>query len=289
LASGAYIGAMKRFLVAALAAPMIFSSTLSAQAPAPDAVTTSFRFFAYRYGTWLVDAFESIPASSYGYRPTPVQQSVGHIAQHLEGANYGLCGRLNTVPHAQTARDALPDSVKDAWPKDTLVARLRASLAYCDAALKAFHDPRVAESGAFGVHARTLIGFVADLAEHYSQIASYMRLLNLTPPSAGSAPAHIVADVPMATLSQYVGRYALAASAWQDSPALTLEVTLNDGALMAAVVGRPARRLWPESATDFFVKESDLLVKFVRDGNGAVTGLVLRQIGEDRPATKMKP
>ena len=46
------------------------------------------------FGGRLVAAFDSIPASRYDYRPTPPQQSVGHIAQHLENANYGLCERL---------------------------------------------------------------------------------------------------------------------------------------------------------------------------------------------------
>ena len=84
---------------------------------------------------WLTSAFDSIPASKYGYKPTPVQQSVGYVAQHLENANYQLCSRFGGPAYVMTARDSLADTVKAAWPKDTLTARLKASFAYCDAAM----------------------------------------------------------------------------------------------------------------------------------------------------------
>lgn len=38
--------------------------------------------------------------------------------------------------------------------------------------------------------ARDLILFVTDLAEHYSQIATYMRILGMVPPSALLQPNH---------------------------------------------------------------------------------------------------
>src|SRR5919199_6058889 len=71
----------------------------SAPAPAvgPDGVMLVFERFANVYGSRLVAAFDSIPAARYDYRPTPAQQSVGHIAQHLEDANYALCGRFSDL------------------------------------------------------------------------------------------------------------------------------------------------------------------------------------------------
>src|SRR4051812_44462469 len=113
---------MRRHLlfVPALFAPVVLTS----QAPAaqPNAVIVQFVRFADICGSRLVTAFDSIPASRYDYRPTPVQQTVGHIAQHLEKANYDLCGRLGNAQRPATAKDSLPESVKAQWPKDTLVA-----------------------------------------------------------------------------------------------------------------------------------------------------------------------
>ena len=55
------------------------------------------------------------------------------------------------------------------------------------------------------------------------------------------------------------------------------------GAPVAAAV-----QLWPESNNDFFAKDVDAQVTFVRDASGAVSGLVLHQYGRDRPAKKRR-
>src|SRR6185503_6187156 len=110
-------------------------AALSSQAPrrkTPDGVILEFARFADQFGDRLLTAFDSIPADKYDYRPTPVQQTVGFIAQHLEGANYGLCERLGGPPRVKTPKDTLPTAVKARWPKDTLIARLDASLRFCD-------------------------------------------------------------------------------------------------------------------------------------------------------------
>jgi uncharacterized damage-inducible protein DinB len=265
-------------------------------APAPNAITMSFEFMAGHYGGWLLTAFDSIPSSKYTYRPTPAQQSVGHIAQHLENANYSLCDRLGSVKHLATRKDSLPDTVKATWPKDTLVSRLRASLAFCDSALARLSDANLDDRVPFGpsgsgltaLPARTLLLFVTDLAEHYSQIATYMRLVGSTPPSALPPKPRTAIDLPTAALSRYVGRYDLPPSVLQDAPAFLLEVTLKDGGLYLQPEGRPAVRLWPETATDFFVKEVDAQIAFTKDASGTITGLLLRQNGENRAARKVE-
>ncbi len=263
--------------------------------PAPNATTMSFKYFAEQYGGWLLTAFDSIPAAKYAYRPTPAQQSVGYIAQHLEGANYGLCNRFGAMKHPTSAKDSLADTDKATWPKDTLVARFRASLAFCDAALAQLSDSNLDDhvpygppgSGATALPARSLIGFVTDLAEHYSQVASYMRLMGLIPPSALHPKPRTAIDLPAGILSRYVGRYDLPPSVLQDAPALLLEVTLKDGALYLKPTGRTAVRIWSESETDFFVKEVDAQITFTKDSSGAIIGLVVHQNGESRAARKV--
>ena len=95
-----------------------------------------------------------------------------------------------------SAKDSLADTIKAQWPKDTLVARVRASLVFCRAAIEKLSDAQLADefivdtpSGPQTVlRARYLILLVTDLAEHYSQIASYMRILGMVPPSALPRP-----------------------------------------------------------------------------------------------------
>ena len=172
---------------------LAFPLALAAQGPSAastaNPVLTSFRGFG-RYATWLVAAFDSIPESRYSFKPMPIQLSVGAIAQHLEGANYALCGVFGDQRHPLTAKDSTADSLKAQWPKDTLVARLRASLVFCDSAMARLDDSKLGDPVAFQAGGRTspraryMIGYLTDLAEHYSQIAGYMRQMGMVPPSA---------------------------------------------------------------------------------------------------------
>lgn len=121
----------------ALIALMCLPTVIRAQQPTgtvatqPNAVAGTFLSFGRPYGGWLVLALDSIPASQYGFRPTPIQQSIGFIAQHLETANYGLCTIFGADTHGLSAKDSLADTIKARWPKDTLIARVRASLLFC--------------------------------------------------------------------------------------------------------------------------------------------------------------
>jgi uncharacterized damage-inducible protein DinB len=180
-------------LVAPLTMTLVLSTRASSQTTAAPSnpISATFNGFSY-YGNWLLAAFDSIPAGRYEYKPTPIQQSVGYIAQHLEDANYQLCAIIGDVKRNRTAKDSLADTIKAKWPKDTLIARLRASMAFCGRVMSSLTDAKLAESitvgsanaGRTAPRARWVILFVTDLAEHYSQLASYMRMIGLVPPSA---------------------------------------------------------------------------------------------------------
>lgn len=256
--------------------PVVATAQSAATRPAPDGVKLSFQRFADNFGSRLVAALDSIPESRYGYRPTPLQQSVGYIAQHLEDANYALCQRMGALKHPATAKDSLADTVKARWPKDTLVARLKSSLTFCDEAIE---QAGPLQSAAL---ASTLLAFETDLAEHYSQLASYMRLLGMVPPSALPPRQRTAVELSASTLTPYAGVYEL-------SPGIEFHITMVNGGLMIrSTSGGPPVRLWPESNTDFFVKEVDAQVTFMRDANGTVSGLVLHQYGRDRTARRVR-
>ena len=187
---------MSRFRLALLslaALPAVLAAQQPAGGPSANPITDSFKSFG-RYGTLLTAAFDSIPESRYGFKPMPVQQSIGFVAQHLEGANYALCGIFGDERHPLTARDSTADTLKAQWPKDTLVARLRASLAFCDAAMSRLTDARLGDQVSFqpggrtSPRARYVMGYITDLAEHYNQIAGYMRAMGMVPPSALPRP-----------------------------------------------------------------------------------------------------
>ena len=141
-------------LAIALSAPLTLSAQQSARAvdsPPPNGVARTFLSFGPPYGGWLLMAFDSIPATQYGFRPTAAQQSIGYIAQHLEDANYGLCSRIGVEQHSKSAKDSLADTIKARWPKDTLIDRVRASLVFCRDAIEQFYRKPLAKSiSAFG-------------------------------------------------------------------------------------------------------------------------------------------
>ncbi len=145
----------------------------------------------------LAQAFDSIPASKFGYRPTPAQLTVGYVAQHLASDNYFFCDKFGAMKPSLPASDtATADSVKATWPKDTLVTRLKASFKFCEDAFAQLDDAKLAEPVSMTFNGQTrqttraamALGHALDMADHYSQIANYMRLNNILPPTALPRP-----------------------------------------------------------------------------------------------------
>lgn len=85
-----------------------------------------------------------------------------------------------------------PDSVKAGWPKATLVKQLKASFDFCDQAMGQLTDASLGEQTSLTFRGRTrsvaraamVLGHAIDLADHYSQLANYMRLNDILPPTA---------------------------------------------------------------------------------------------------------
>ena len=142
-------------------------------------------------------AFDSIPESKFAYKPTPAQLSIGYIAQHIANDDYFFCNNFGAMKGARAAEDtATADSVKANWPKAKLVTRLKESFGYCDQAIAQLDDAKLAEqvTVTFGRNSRNVaragmvLGHAIDLADHYSQLANYMRLNNILPPTALPRP-----------------------------------------------------------------------------------------------------
>ena len=145
----------------------------------------------------LAQAFDSIPESKFGYKPTPAQLSIGYIAQHLASDNYLFCNAFGSAKATIAATDTTTaDSVKAKWPKDSLVAKLKASFAFCESSFAQLNDANLADQVTltFGGGSRQVsraamaLGHALDMADHYSQLANYMRLNNIIPPTALPRP-----------------------------------------------------------------------------------------------------
>lgn len=174
---------MKRrcfFLLAALLVP----GALVAQAASSGAnpTTEAARGMDQYYGGLLMSAADQVPADKLAYKPTAGQRSFGQVWAHLAGANRSFCSAIGVMAAPETPhRDGTED-------KATLVQELKDSFAFCDEALAATDDSKLGEQLDLGfmevTRATAMFIYVADLADHYSQVANYMRLNDMLPPSA---------------------------------------------------------------------------------------------------------
>jgi hypothetical protein len=176
-------------------------ATLAAQAPSatPPAnpITEAFKGRTMSYQRNLAQAFDSIPESKFSYKPTPAQLSIGYIAQHLANDNYFFCEMFGAMKGSRTAEEtSTPDSVKATWPKAKLVEQLKTSLDFCEKAFAQLDDAKLADQVAMTFRGNTrnvtrasmVLGHALDMADHYSQLANYMRLNNILPPTALPRP-----------------------------------------------------------------------------------------------------
>ncbi len=156
---------------------------LPAIAIAQNPVASAFRDSEAEAKKNLVAAVEDIPAAKYGYKPTKAQMTVAAIADHLAQGNDYLCGAIGgSKPAART-------KVTPASGKPALVARLKETFAFCDQALAGLDDSKLGEElPFFGGRKMSRAGFIlataSDWADHYSQLANYMRLNGMLPPTA---------------------------------------------------------------------------------------------------------
>jgi len=170
---------MKTRSLAATLSLVIVPSLASAQG-AP--VAKAFREFAVEEAKHLIAAAETMPADKYTYKPTPAQMSFGDIINHLARGNDFLCGAIGG------AKAPARSNVGPSDGKDALVARLKETFAFCDQALANLDDSKLAEeSTIFGktmsrAALETLT--VGDWADHYSQLAIYLRINGQLPPTA---------------------------------------------------------------------------------------------------------
>jgi len=191
---------MKILHVAILA--LALPASLPAQQPAtPPAnpITASFKGRMMGLHRNLAQAFDSIPESKFSYKPTPAQLSIGFIAQHLASDNTFFCNLFGDAKAPLAVEDSTTaDSVKAGWPKDKLVAKLKASFTFCESAFEQLTDAKLADqvTMTFRGNSRQItrssmvLGHALDMADHYSQIANYMRLNNMLPPTALPRPGN---------------------------------------------------------------------------------------------------
>jgi hypothetical protein len=187
----------RRIAIATLAFAGVAGAQQQPAAPQPNPITATFKARILASHHNIAQALDSIPESKYGYKPTPSQLTIGFIAQHVASDSYLFCNTFGDMKANIPEKDvSTPDSVKATWPKAELVAKLKASFAFCEQAIGQVTDANLADAVSFTYGGATrnttrinmTLGHALDLADHYSQLANYMRLNNMVPPSALPRP-----------------------------------------------------------------------------------------------------
>ena len=158
---------------------MLLATTVWAQNPVSDALRNNLTARAKN----MVAAADEMPADKFSFKPTAEQIAFGHLIMHIAESNNGLCARLTgaKVPEAD---------VKENDSKEKLVAALKQSFDFCNTQLPALKDSSLGEettaheSGRKATKAALVLALNADWADHYGQMATYLRLNGLLPPTA---------------------------------------------------------------------------------------------------------
>jgi hypothetical protein len=175
---------MNRLRFCSLAA-LLLPGMLAAQQPAASGAnptTEAARQMSAHFGHLLTSAADEVPADKLSYKPTDAQMTFGQVWAHLAEANRGICSAISGMKAPETPERHGTE------PKETLVKELKDSFAFCDKALGATDDSDLGATVDMGfmkgTRAFALFIYVEDLADHYSQVANYMRLNGMLPPSA---------------------------------------------------------------------------------------------------------
>ncbi len=132
---------------------------------------------------YFIRAAEEMPATDYGFKPSPDVRTFGQQVAHVADDQYNLC-----APAKGEVRQAAYRQIETTLSsKGDLVAALKAAFAYCDGAYDALTDSAGTAMVTTGQR-RTRFGMLNwnlwHTWEHYGNIVVYLRMKGLVPPSS---------------------------------------------------------------------------------------------------------
>ena len=151
---------------------LLASATLSAQGPL---TTTNIQRYYTPVRLFLQGAADVMPADKYAFKLAPEQMDFGQWINHSTERNYVDCavlrGEPNPLPKAKT--DLLSS-------KAEIVAALKASFEYCDAAFAALDDAKILASPQM---VQAFLHTTVHNNEIYGNVVGYLRANHIVPPS----------------------------------------------------------------------------------------------------------
>jgi DinB superfamily len=126
----------------------------------------------------LEAAADAMPAAKFGFKLTDGQMSFAEWLNHSTDRNYTDCATLKGEPAPDAAK-----KVAGLKEKAEVSQALKDSLAYCAAAIEAIDDQKVLASPQMTY---SLLHIVVHNNEIYGNIAGYLRVSGIVPPSTAA-------------------------------------------------------------------------------------------------------
>lgn len=98
---------------------------------------------------------------------------------------------------------------------------------------------------------------------------------------ADSEEERQVADIDFAIYEEYIGEYEMA-------PGVIVTITTSENKIFAQLTGQESFEIFPMSEMEYFYKVVDATITFDKDDKGMVNSLILKQMGQEMAAQKIK-
>jgi uncharacterized damage-inducible protein DinB len=130
----------------------------------------------------IMKAAEEMPEADYSFKATAAERTYGAMVGHIADVQLALCGNAQ-------GEHKMGDAEKTKTSKADLVAALKASFDYCDGVYDGMTDADAAKMVTmFGPRKATKLAVLNFNLTHdqemYGQLAVYLRLKDLVPPSS---------------------------------------------------------------------------------------------------------
>jgi uncharacterized damage-inducible protein DinB len=164
--------------------PSQATASAPAQLPPPSAnpISASQNKIYTMLSGVVIAAAEKMPEENYGFKPAQDVRTFGQLVGHLADSQYYFCSSVE----GQMPRGS--DAEKTKTTKADLVAALKEAVAYCSKTYAAMTDAKGGEmTKMMNQDFAKLAVLSANTAhdyEHYGNMATYMRIKGIVPPTS---------------------------------------------------------------------------------------------------------
>jgi uncharacterized damage-inducible protein DinB len=174
---------MKSSLILVTAIALYPAGALAQSTSEQSGTVSTVRSGWNRVQRLVVASAESMPDANYSFKPTPEVRSFGELLGHLANEHYLACSPLRGEANPKDNVD-----FEKTTAKAELIAALKASNAYCDAAYNSAKDDAKLTQPINPNRRDTPLSLmlfnVTHDSEHYGNIVTYLRMKGIVPPSS---------------------------------------------------------------------------------------------------------